>query len=67
MIDYDKIPQEWSPAERYITQCVRCGAEILKKNAVAIYRLRRGQTMSLLTHFCPNCYNNFLDDYGIGE
>ena len=63
----EKIPDEWRPNERYITHCARCGAEILKRNAVAIYRLRRCGSMALLMHFCSNCYNNFLDDYGIGE
>lgn len=61
------IPPEWRPDERYIATCGRCGAEVLKKNAVAIYRLRKGTTMSVLLHFCERCYYNFLDDYGIGE
>ena len=63
----EKIPQEWRPAERFIATCARCGAEVLKRNATAIYHLRGGQPMSLLMHFCPRCYSNFLDDYGIGE
>ena len=61
------IPQEWRPAERYITVCARCGSEALKANAVALYRLRKGTTMSVLCHFCNRCYYNFLDDYGISE
>lgn len=63
----ERIPREWRPAERYIARCARCGAEVLKVNAVALYRLRKGATMSVLMHLCPTCYNNFLDDYGIGE
>ena len=63
----EKIPQEWRPAERYIARCARCGAEVLKRNATAIYRLRSGQPMRQLMYFCPQCYSNFLDDYGIGE
>ena len=62
-----KIPPEWRPAERHIAVCARCGCEILKANAVALYKLRKGTTMSLLLHFCQKCYYNFLDDYGIGE
>lgn len=62
-----KIPQEWRPAERYVAVCGRCGAEILKRNAAAIYCLRHGQTMRVLMHLCPRCYAMFLDDYGIGE
>lgn len=61
------IPQEWRPAERFITTCARCGSEVLKKNAVALYRLRKGTTMSVLLYFCNRCYYNFLDDYGISE
>lgn len=61
------IPPEWRPAEKYIARCARCGAEILKSNGVALYRLRKGATMSVLLHFCERCYYNFLDDYGIGE
>lgn len=64
---FETIPQEWRPDERFITRCARCGMELLKKNAIAIYRLRRGENMSILMHFCPKCYSNFLDDYGIGE
>lgn len=61
------IPQEWRPAERSIAVCGRCGGEVLKRNAVALYCLRRGQTMRVLMHLCPQCYLNFLDEYGIGE
>lgn len=63
----ETIPQEWRPAERYIATCARCGCEVLKVNAVAIYRLRKGATMQKLLHFCGRCYCNFLDDYGISE
>ena len=63
----ETIPPEWRPAERYITTCARCNAEILKKNAVTLYRTRKGQKMSVLMHLCSRCYYNFLDDYGLGE
>lgn len=61
------IPSEWRPSERYIAKCARCGSEILKKNSVALYRQRKGCTMSILLYFCQQCYVNFLDDYGISE
>ena len=63
----EKIPEEWRPADRFIAVCGRCGAELLKRNAVAIHRMRKGDTMRVLLHFCPRCYYSFLDDYGIRE
>lgn len=62
-----KIPPEWRPAEKYIAVCARCGSEVLKQNAVAIYKKRSHENMSLLFHHCMKCHSNFLDDYGIGE
>ena len=63
----DRIPADWRPAERYITKCGRCGCELLKANAAAIYAQRKGATMHVVLHFCSECYYSFLDDYGIGE
>ena len=67
MEPFEVIPPEWRPDNRYITRCARCGAEVLKRNAVALYTLKRGQSMRLLMHLCPTCYANHLDDYGMGE
>lgn len=62
-----KMPEEWRPGERYIARCARCGAEVLKRNAAALYVLRKGRTMRVLMHLCPRCYSNFLEDYEITE
>ena len=61
------IPPEWRPSEHFIATCARCGGEVLKRNAIALYRKKGGMPSKLLLHFCPECYCNFLDDYGIGE
>lgn len=63
----ERIPPDWRPDNYFIAVCGRCGNELLKRNAVAIYRLRKKTSMKILMHLCPRCYANFLDDYGIGE
>ena len=62
-----RIPPEWRPAEKYIATCARCGREVLKANAVALYRKRPRGNAALLMHLCEICWCNFLDDYGMGE
>lgn len=62
-----RIPPEWRRNEYFVAVCGRCGDEVAKRNAVAIYRLRKKSSMKILMHLCQRCYENFLDDYGIGE
>ena len=62
-----RIPDEWRPAERSIAICARCGNEVIKKNGFRIYTARGNNSSKLLMHFCPRCYANFLDDYGVSD
>ena len=64
----DLIPPEWRPSEKYITICARCGKEILKRNAPALYVKKSSYApLRVLLHFCETCYYNFLEDYEIPE
>ena len=61
MLDYDDF------APRYVSICLICGEQVLKKRAVSImYRAPRASVRTL-GYFCRGCWIKFLEGHGISE
>lgn len=52
--------------EKMNANCAECGRENLKKSMIAVYaKERQYGNPKVIGHFCPECYYNFLERYGL--
>ena len=61
MLDYDGF------APRYVSICLICGEQVLKKRAVSIMYRAPHASVRTLGYFCRGCWIKFLEGNRISE